>query len=253
MRLTSFVVWKSWASNPLRTALTVLGIALGVAIVVAIYVMDHNTIQSRMREQRLDRGPVDLEVSDKQHSGRAVAEIVADLRGRERVRDVVAWAEGAAALVRRGEAVGGAQVFGLSPFPGERFGHYRVVAGADLRAEDEVLLGEELAKTTGLSPGDRITVQPPPRVPRVICKNGVPVVQPRSGAFPELVEATGGGLLFDPADPGALAAALDKLIADQALRRELGRRGRAGVKKHYSLAAMAEDLTGLYGEVAPRR
>ncbi len=34
MSLTSFVVSRSWASNRLRTALTVLGIAFGVAIVV---------------------------------------------------------------------------------------------------------------------------------------------------------------------------------------------------------------------------
>ena len=61
MSLTSFVVWKHWASNRLRTALTLLGIALGVAIVVAIFVMDHNTIQTRFLQQSLERGPVDLE------------------------------------------------------------------------------------------------------------------------------------------------------------------------------------------------
>ena len=62
MRLTSFVVWRSWASNPLRTALSVLGVALGVAIVVAIHVMDHNTIRSRLQERQADFGAVDLEL-----------------------------------------------------------------------------------------------------------------------------------------------------------------------------------------------
>ncbi|MDA7936667.1 hypothetical protein N9B90_01870, partial [bacterium] len=42
--------------------LTLVGIALGVAIVVAIYVMDHNTIQSRLLAQDPQRGRVDLEV-----------------------------------------------------------------------------------------------------------------------------------------------------------------------------------------------
>src|SRR4029079_10839328 len=42
--------------------------------------------------------------------------------------------------------------------------------------------------------------------------NGVPVVQPRHGAFPELIEATGGGLLVDPLDPEALARALEELL-----------------------------------------
>jgi glycosyltransferase involved in cell wall biosynthesis len=36
--------------------------------------------------------------------------------------------------------------------------------------------------------------------------NGTPVVQPRHGSFPELIEATGGGLLVAPGDPAVLAA-----------------------------------------------
>ncbi len=35
--------------------------------------------------------------------------------------------------------------------------------------------------------------------------NGVPVVQPRHGSFPELVEATGGGVLVEPDDADELA------------------------------------------------
>ena len=37
---------------------------------------------------------------------------------------------------------------------------------------------------------------------------GVPVVQPRRGAFTEVVERTGGGLLVEPDDAEALAAGL---------------------------------------------
>src|ERR1017187_3339313 len=37
---------------------------------------------------------------------------------------------------------------------------------------------------------------------------GVPVVQPRRGAFPEILEATGGGLLVEPDNPASLAARL---------------------------------------------
>ena len=42
--------------------------------------------------------------------------------------------------------------------------------------------------------------------------NGVPVVQPRHGSFPELVEATDGGLLAAPDDPADLARGLRRLI-----------------------------------------
>src|SRR6185436_21127026 len=61
--------------------------------------------------------------------------------------------------------------------------------------------------------------------------NGVPVVLPRHGAFPELIEATGGGVLVEPGSAGALAEALKALLLDPARRRELGRRGREAVHR----------------------
>jgi len=69
---------------------------------------------------------------------------------------------------------------------------------------------------------------------------GVPVVQPRHGAFPELLEKTGGGLLFAPGDVRALAERLLELYKDPARRQELGRRGSEGARRHYSSAQMAE-------------
>src|SRR5204863_4022784 len=48
--------------------------------------------------------------------------------------------------------------------------------------------------------------------------NGVPVVQPRHGAFPELIEATGGGLLVNPDDPEDLARGLRPLLENPAHR-----------------------------------
>ena len=58
--------------------------------------------------------------------------------------------------------------------------------------------------------------------------SGVPVVQPRRGAFIEVVEKTGGGMLVDPDDPEALADGLHALWADPAMRERLAaRRSRA--------------------------
>ena len=64
---------------------------------------------------------------------------------------------------------------------------------------------------------------------------GVPVIQPRSGAFPELLEATGGGLLCDPENAEDLAGAIEKLLLDPAHAAELGRRGRDTVLKEFAL------------------
>lgn len=69
---------------------------------------------------------------------------------------------------------------------------------------------------------------------------GVPVVQPAHGSFPELVDATGGGVLVPPDDTAALAEGLRLLITDPKLRRELGENGRRGVREQFTAAAMAQ-------------
>jgi glycosyltransferase involved in cell wall biosynthesis len=78
---------------------------------------------------------------------------------------------------------------------------------------------------------------------------GVPVVQPRHGSFPELVEATGGGTLYDPAKPGALAEALSELLRDPDRARLLGRRGREGVASLLTIDGMAEKTASVYRSV----
>jgi glycosyltransferase involved in cell wall biosynthesis len=75
---------------------------------------------------------------------------------------------------------------------------------------------------------------------------GVPVVQPRCGAFTEIVEKTGGGILVDPDNPAALADGIYRLWRDAELRRELSRRGREGVRAHYSSEAMTEKAISVY-------
>lgn len=69
--------------------------------------------------------------------------------------------------------------------------------------------------------------------------NGVPVVQPRHGAFPEMLEATGGGLLFNPGDPADLARGLAEMIDHPERRHELAQRGRAAVHARFDPQTMA--------------
>jgi glycosyltransferase involved in cell wall biosynthesis len=61
---------------------------------------------------------------------------------------------------------------------------------------------------------------------------GTPVVARDLGALPELVETSGGGLLFRTTD--GLVTALDRLASDPALRRRLGASGRAAWQEHWS-------------------
>jgi glycosyltransferase involved in cell wall biosynthesis len=70
---------------------------------------------------------------------------------------------------------------------------------------------------------------------------GVPVVQPRTAAFPELIEATGGGVLCEPGDPKALANAIEQLLLDPKQAQRLGEAGRKAVFAKFSAEAMAQE------------
>ncbi len=70
-------------------------------------------------------------------------------------------------------------------------------------------------------------------------ENGVPVVLPEHGSFPELVEATGAGVLVPPNDAAALADALGRLLEDAPGREAMARRGSDAVRERFSADAMA--------------
>jgi glycosyltransferase involved in cell wall biosynthesis len=76
--------------------------------------------------------------------------------------------------------------------------------------------------------------------------NGIPVVEPRHGSFPELLEATGGGILVNPLDPEALMNGIEKLVAHPELRTSLGQRGKEAVHRSYSDEAMADATLQIY-------
>ncbi len=71
---------------------------------------------------------------------------------------------------------------------------------------------------------------------------GTPLVQPTFGTFPELLEATGGGVLCGAHDPEAIAGALRPLLEHPARLRELGEAGRRAVFDRYTDDAMARGV-----------
>ncbi len=75
---------------------------------------------------------------------------------------------------------------------------------------------------------------------------GVPLVQPRRGAFTEVLENTGSGLLVEPDDPQSLADGIRRLFDDPALAETLGQHGFQKVREHYSVARMADRALEVY-------
>ncbi len=82
--------------------------------------------------------------------------------------------------------------------------------------------------------------------------SGVPVVQPNHGAFPELLAATGGGVLCEPDDVPSLTDALERVLSDGQLREQLSNRGLLGVRGEYSAARMAERFEAVLQQAAVR-
>jgi glycosyltransferase involved in cell wall biosynthesis len=82
--------------------------------------------------------------------------------------------------------------------------------------------------------------------------SGVPVVQPRRGAFTEIIEKTGGGLLSDPENPTSLGEGLHVLFRERRFAEALSDRAFRGVREHYTIAHSADRLLAVYDDVLKR-
>jgi glycosyltransferase involved in cell wall biosynthesis len=80
--------------------------------------------------------------------------------------------------------------------------------------------------------------------------SGVPVVQPRVGAFPEIVERTGGGWLYEPRGAEPLAQALAEALRNPDEAAARGRKGREAVLKHFTVGRMAGEMDAVYRATA---
>jgi glycosyltransferase involved in cell wall biosynthesis len=76
--------------------------------------------------------------------------------------------------------------------------------------------------------------------------SGIPMVQPALGAFPEVIEISGGGVIYGENKPELLAKALGELIFDDARLQELSAAGISGVKAHFDVYVQARKMVAVY-------
>lgn len=79
--------------------------------------------------------------------------------------------------------------------------------------------------------------------------SGVPVVQPAVGAFPEIVSATGGGVVYEDNSATGLEEALARLLVEPERVRSYGQAGRDAVRRDFTVEAYAERMQAVYDEV----
>lgn len=75
---------------------------------------------------------------------------------------------------------------------------------------------------------------------------GLPVIAPRLGSIPELVEDGRTGILFDPQAPGALAVAIARAVANPTGLREMGSAARARYERFHTPAENYRQLVHAY-------
>lgn len=156
------LAWRTLAARPLRTILTIIGVALGVAVLSASLTMGAGLDAAIDRTVRDVVGSADLRVSAFREDGLAAG-----------TADVIAATPGVAVVVptveRRtylapvlGAPLGGAvTIVGIDPVPYGQLHALELVAGHPLARADETsaIITESLAKSDGFTIGSQLIVQ----------------------------------------------------------------------------------------------
>jgi glycosyltransferase involved in cell wall biosynthesis len=76
--------------------------------------------------------------------------------------------------------------------------------------------------------------------------SGIPVVQPKNGVFPEMLDTTGGGVLVAPNNVNALVDGLKTLLLNPNDAHALGQKGRTGVEASYDINHTINTLSNAF-------
>jgi glycosyltransferase involved in cell wall biosynthesis len=71
-------------------------------------------------------------------------------------------------------------------------------------------------------------------------------------SFPELIEATGGGVLYEPGDVNALVNTVEGLLLNPEKLRALGEAGRKSALRDFGAGRMAENIARVFQQVSLR-
>ncbi len=182
MGLASTLARRSLLQRPARTLFSILGIAVGVATVVGVFTLDHNTIQGL---QRRYEGPdaadwkPELEVSpapDVQDPGGELQKLEGVAGAAAFFQAEVVLHKVGAPAPQRGSAEARARMLAVEAEVLPRMDAYRLLAGDDLlsgSANPQLLLGSALAEAQGLEVGDLVELARPARVAPKVCIDGV--------------------------------------------------------------------------------
>jgi glycosyltransferase involved in cell wall biosynthesis len=79
--------------------------------------------------------------------------------------------------------------------------------------------------------------------------SGIPFVQPEIGAFPEIVENTGGGVIYHPNNPQSLADKLEEVLSDKESLLNMSDSGRTAIENTYNTHVLTEKMIRIYSNL----
>ena len=79
--------------------------------------------------------------------------------------------------------------------------------------------------------------------------SGIPIVQPALGAFPEIVETSGGGAIYSPNTAEALSGKLKEVLSDSEKLRSMSISGRKAVEEKFDCGKLINDMIGIYRQI----
>jgi len=78
--------------------------------------------------------------------------------------------------------------------------------------------------------------------------SGIPIVQPGLGAFPEIINATGGGMTYTPNTPEKLAETLAGVLTNPGQIEEMSRKGRQSVETEFNCSRITAEMVEIYSK-----
>jgi putative ABC transport system permease protein len=184
MGLATTISRRSLLQRPGRTLFSILGIALGIATVVSVVTLDHNTMVGYALPRQVADMP-DIELTSAGGVS-GTSEALAELEGIS-LASKFFQNDAYARIGEPGEKhVGGeggnarqTQLFGIEAARAAAFDAYALVAGRPLAPNaGEVLVGPRIVEELGIELGDRLWLQRPPQPSRQQCEDGVLVDAP---------------------------------------------------------------------------
>jgi glycosyltransferase involved in cell wall biosynthesis len=80
--------------------------------------------------------------------------------------------------------------------------------------------------------------------------SGIPLVQPALGAFPEVINETGGGLIYEPNQPKALAKKWEELFSKPESLAEMSQKGRESAISKFNMEILTKKMVQVYQSIS---